>query len=410
MSVSGLVQRFDKIAFLGSPGPVMLAFARACAGEGVSVHLLQVADESTPACRYSKWIYGVSNISPELIGSQDGIRLVEKIVKEIGADGLIAVDEAHLLWLAENDDSLGRSCRLLMPPKECLYTVASKVRQIEIAADAGFDILPTEYLDQADDSSVIPDGHFPVCLRPSNPAKVSPSFKAKIFYTRTDVNRFLAGLNEIQEPVIEQPFLNVPDLKVHGARSLDGRVLAMEPFYVERKFEGVTLTLMRGTFPPGVRECCESFAHVAGLSGGFHFDLLYSAKEKRAFFLEVNARMGGITDKAMVFGYNQPRLILRAYGHPVTTNATLATSRKRVVTKRTVMKHILSAITGRLTELDYPAVKGVHHIALSIRDLLFARDSVFDRRDMVGSIWFNLQGLIGVMLNFVRRFQRRKVR
>lgn len=406
---SGRVQRFQRIAFLGSPGPIMLAFVRTCAEEGVSTHLLQITDASMTKCRYSRWLDGVTIVNPEFIGNQKGIRVIEDIVAGVGADGLIAVDEIHLLWLAENRDVLERSCRLLMPTKECLSRMASKHVQIEIATEAGFDILPTEYLSRVSDSAIMSDEHFPVCLRPSVPSRVSPNFKAQVFHSRSEVSAFLEELDEIQEPIIAQPFLSLPDLKVHGARSRDGRILAMVPFYVERKFEGVTLTLMRGTFPPGVRERCEKFAQLADLSGGFHFDLLYSAKESRAFYLEVNVRMGGITDKAKVFGHDQPRLILRAYGHPATTNVRPATSRKRVVTKRTVIKHMMKAVTGGLTELDYPSVNRANHIFLSARDLLFARDSVVDRRDLVGSIWFNLQGLYGAALKFVRRPARRGI-
>ena len=399
------MQAFSKIAFLGYPGPIMLAFVRACAKEGISTYLVQVAKESMPIGKYSRWLDGVTNIDPEIIGSENGINFIEQTIRDIGADGLIAVDEIHLRWLVDNGNVLRRSVRLLMPTRDCLYDVSSKKRQIAIAADAGFDILPTDYIYRTSDSDEIADSNFPICLRPSDPTMVSPCFKARIFQTRTNVSTFLEGLNAIQSPIIAQPFHNFPDLKVHGSRSEDGQILAMEPFFVERKFEGVTLTLMRGSFPSGVRDCCEKFAHLAGLTGGFHFDLLYSTMENRAYFLEVNARMGGITDKAMAFGYNQPRLILRSYGHPVTTTDTSATSRKRVVTKRAVIKHITKAVTGRLTELDYPAVNLVQHVALSIRDLLFACDSVFDRHDIVGSIWFNFQWSAGFVLKLKHRLK-----
>ncbi len=373
----------------------MLAFARSCGKDGVSVGLLEVVRGESTARQYSKWIREVQSIRSALVGTEDGIRLVEKTISDFGADALIAVDESHLGWLSEHRQRLENRVSLLMPTAACLDDVASKIRQIEIANAAGFDVLPTTYISQVIDAGKISDDNFPVCLRPSNPATVSPSFKAKVFQRRADLEAFLSTIEEFRSPVIAQPFFSCPDLKVHGSRSEDGRILAMEPFFVERKFEGVTLTLKRGTFPPGVRKYCEEFAHLAGLTGGFHFDLLFFPERDQAYFLEVNARMGGITDKAMAFGYNQPRFILQAYGHSVSAEPTPATSLKRVVTKRAVLKHLIQAAAGRLTPLDYPAAGRIRHVALSLRDLLFARDSVFDRRDMVGTAWFNLQGLRG---------------
>ena len=310
----------------------------------------------------------------------------------IGANALIAVTEANLLWLSKHRDYLETACRLLVPSYPCLSRLTSKMNQIEIAKEAGFDILPTSYLTKASDCATVPANWFPICLRPSEPAQVSPQFKAQLIYSRNELADFLDRMQEIRQPILSQPFLHLPDLKVHGIRSVDGRILAMQPFFVERKFEGVTLTLMRSAFPPGIRECCERFAEIADLTGGFHFDLLYSPKEDRVYYLEINARMGGITDKAKAFGYDQPRLILEAYGHPRTeTPSDRGTSRKRVVTKRAVVKHILKALSGQLTELDYPPVGRTKHVLLSTRDLILARDSVFDRKDLLGSLWFNLQ-------------------
>ena len=166
----------------------------------------------------------------------------------------------------------------------------------------------------------------------------------------------------------------------------------LQAFLVERKFEGVTLSLSKTLFPPNLDESCIKFLNLAGVTGPFHFDLLFSPEESRAYYLEINGRMGGITDKAKMFGFDQPAMIIEAYG----LQKTLASPRKtssshRVVTKKAVVKHLLTAIRGGLTELDYPPVSRFRHIGLSLRDLIFAKDSVFDTSDLRGSFWFLFQ-------------------
>jgi len=52
---------------------------------------------------------------------------------------------------------------------------------------------------------------------------------------------------------------------------------------------------------------------------------------------------------------------------------------------------MLKAVKGELTELDYPPVGRTKHILLSLRDLIAARDAVFDWCDLRGSLWFMLQ-------------------
>ncbi len=275
-----------------------------------------------------------------------------------------------------------------------------------MASEAGFDILPTWYLSDAAGYGNVPEQEYPVCVRPSEPTKVVPSFKACVIHSPNALKEFLETLEQIEEPIIAQPFFDAPDLKVHGVRSETGQFLAMEPFLVERKFEGVSLTLRRGSLAPTTLESCKRFAELSGLVGGFHFDLLYVPARDKVYYLEINVRMGGITDKARALGYDQPRLILEAYGDRRPQIPPIeGTSRGRVVTKRAVIKHMVSALAGKLTELDYPPVGRAMHVLLSLRDLLFARDSVTDRQDKLGSAWFNFQKFESPPL---RRWRRRQ--
>lgn len=392
MSGTDKFEKFSRIVAFGNFGPPLLAFSRSCADLGVEVYLLETTDKRPRWSKFSSALAGMETVSPTVVGRPEGIEAVKDYVRTTKADGLISVSDSNLLWLSIHRSEFEPDCKLLCPPYECLARIASKKYQIEIAKKAGFELLPTWYLKETADCDRIPENGFPVCVRPSDPTGVEPAFKARVLHSKSQLSTFLSSLQEIREPVIAQPFRDLPDLKVHGIRSQDGRILALEPFFVERKFEGVTLTLMRASFPPGTRAACERFAELAGLTGGFHFDLLYWPEEDRVFYLEVNARMGGVTDKAKAFGYDQPRLILEAYGHRRTrTGDRRVTARRRVVVKRAVLKHMIMAVTGRLTELDYPPVGRTRHLLLSIRDLVAARDAVFDPRDLRGTLWFMLQ-------------------
>jgi hypothetical protein len=113
---------------------------------------------------------------------------------------------------------------------------------------------------------------------------VRPYFKALVLQRPSDLREFLDRIEEIQEPIIVQPFRDLPDLKVLGVRSESGEILAMRPYLAERKFKTVTLTLMRAEFPPGVEESCRKIADLADLTGGFAFDLLYDPAEHRACY------------------------------------------------------------------------------------------------------------------------------
>ena len=53
-----------------------------------------------------------------------------------------------------------------------------------------------------------------------------------------------------------------------------------------------------------------------------------------------------------------------------------------MVSKRTVLKHLAAAARNELTELDYPGGSRLSQMARSCRELVVAKDSVFDWRDL----------------------------
>src|SRR5439155_23157230 len=116
-----------------------------------------------------------------------------------------------------------------------------------------------------------------------------------------------------------------------------------------------------------------------------------SEAERRAYFLEINTRLGGTTDKVARLGYDEPLLSLQAFGLIGPKRAEPASCARPVVNKRAILKHMIQAARGRLSALDYPPVSPVRHLWRSSLELVTARDSVLDLRDIRGSMWFYLQ-------------------
>ncbi len=380
-----------RILFLGPWGPPFLAAARSAKRQGLSVSLLEPTPCHSNWRRLSACLDDGAVVERELLGTPEGLKAVVGHVISSGASALICKNDAWMLWLSQNRHAFEPSCKLLMPTFETLAFVASKRNQIQLAADVGFDVLPTFYLTCPSDADAVPEELFPLALRPDQERELKPYFKVQLVESRPQLRAFLQGMEFIRAPVIGQPFRSLPNLVVHGARTEDGRFLGLQAFLVARKFEGVTLSAAPVKTPPSVEQSCRAFAEQIGLTGCFHFELLLSAIDQRAWFLEVNVRLGGTTDKVRRLGFDEPQLLYQSYGIGAPATDMPAPRRRLVVTKRALLKHILWALRGRLTALDYPSASRFHHVLYSCRDLLLAEDSIFDPSDLRGSLWYYTQ-------------------
>jgi len=380
-----------RVLILGSFGPIYLTVARSCRRQNIELYLLDVSREQGAHRKCASLLNNAIHFSPDLIGTQKGIDVLAEHVKRIDATALIASSDKPLVWLAEHRHVFEPSCKVLVQSPESLRSLLSKCNQLEIAAKVGFSVLPTFLLMCPEDAAQVPTTAFPLALRPSREVDVQPCFKVQLIKSQEHLRNFLQGFQFVHSPIIAQSFMSLPNLVVHGVRSTDGQVLASRAFLVPRKFEGVSLALESYSFPECLEKMCIDFVARANITGCYHFEFLFSPADKRAYFLEVNVRMGGTTDKVMQFGFDEPALLLQAYGITSSTPLCTGTKRRRVVNKRALLKHILWSAKGKLTELDYPDVSGLRHIFYSCRDLLLAKDSIFDCRDFDGSLRFHLR-------------------
>jgi len=284
---------------------------------------------------------------------------------------------------------------------DALHLMASKTAQLELAAACGLEVLPTWALTTGEDCNQIPEASFPICLRPSKAGAVAPWFKVFVAQTPSELTAFLGGLTHWEGTILAQPFKQLPNLLVHGVRAQSGEMLALEPFLVDRKFEGLALTTERTTCPPEILSACAKFAEAARLHGPFHFDLLYDPEEGRAFYLEINVRLGGTTANIFRLGFDEPALTLNSFG--ISTPERKPEERQtanRSTNMRCMLKYVCYLFSKKLAPLDYPFDGFWKNFFRSIKDMIFAKDSIFDLHDLRTSLAYYTQTPQSVMLNW----------
>jgi len=377
----------------------MLPFARRCRDFGVSIHVLDVRGEVEAPTRFPSWIHADTvhaETVPALrwidIGTDLGMERIQRFVASTGANGLISADELTLRWLARRRNLFEPQCRVMAPQADVLERLLSKQVQVDIAGQAGFDVLKTWYLERAGDGAEIPETQFPICVRPTYPNSVEPPFKAKVLASRPQMTSWLGSLKAIRHPLVAQPFRVGPNLIVHGARDLTGKVLALTGFRTVRKFQGFAQSIERFQLTPKLQENCRRFIEIAGLVGPFHFDLLHSEAEDRTYYLEVNTRMGGTTGKVVGLGYDEPALTLEAFGAKPPRRAPLTTVGLRVTSLRSVARQIVDTLgSGQPDEFRYPLEGRSATLFHSLRELALVNDP-----------GIGIDGLAGSALRLVR--------
>ncbi|MGC2398272.1 MAG: hypothetical protein WA510_00750 [Acidobacteriaceae bacterium] len=376
----------SKVALFGEFGPPLLAAARSFRDAGIEVVVLGLGKD-TPL-DWSNAISFAATMPHEQVGTPSGLAYISDFLERTKAQALLPFWDPEMLWLAEHQHLLPAGCKLLSSSKQALERVHSKNDQLEIAGRSGFRILPTWKLLSKGDITAVDPGAFPVCLRPSVAENVHPGFKAEVLQSPSELKSFLARRTWGPEPLLVQPFLSLPTIVVHGVRSESGELLALEAFIPSMRFEGISLELLPMHLNHRLVLCCRNFADEAEITGPFHFDLLYSAEDSTYHYLEVNARLGGTTDKVLKLGFEEPLLALSAYGFDVPVKPYRFRGGRPIVNRRALLKHIRALLRGYLSPLDFPVTGRLPHLLLSLRSLLWDRDSIASTRDLRGTWYF----------------------
>lgn len=379
---------------LGAFGPPTLACLRSWGRAGLAPGLIAVRGPGEPRPA-SQYLAGSVDLSRDELYTERGLEIILRFLVDFGASGLTCIDENIAQWLNEQRPNLPATIPLWLPPSAMLRRVLDKAAQIEAARRVGLTVLPTWLFSSAAMDEEIPADCFPLCLRPAAPGAVEPTFKVQNVASTEELRAFLAA-REFRGQVIGQPFRNLPNLVVHGTRTAAGETLGMAGFLVERKFQGVTLTLHPTALSDDFKARCAAFTEAMDLVGHYHFEFLADATTGENHFLEINHRFGGTTAKVLVCGYPEPLYALRAQGFDLPVNAV-----ERPVTVSSLKalgKSAWFALRGRLTALDYPEESTPRRLWSTVKCLATCRDEVLARDDLPGSVAFYL-GDIPARLN-----------
>jgi hypothetical protein len=299
------------IALYGEFGPPILAAARSLSDAGLEIVVLGIGSGKPSV--WSSAVCRAELMRPDDVGTPAGISVLNDFIRRTKAQALLAFWEPHMLWLAANRDLLDHRCKLLMSSKEALQAIKSKHDQVSIARHTGFSVLPTWELFQKSDVSRIDPAAYPVCLRPSEPQEVRPPFKAEVLQSPSMLESFLEGRTWGFGPLLVQSFLPLPTVVIHGVRSELGELLVLESFMATMRFQAITLELRPFPLDAKIAEYCRKFVNEVGLTGPFHFELLYSVETNTFYFLDINPRLGGTTDKVLRLGFDEPLRHSRSY-------------------------------------------------------------------------------------------------
>jgi hypothetical protein len=371
---------------LGFWAPSM-AFLRRCKEAGIQLHLLRLGLENKKASPTSALTSEGGVVLWSEVGVEAGLKRIVEFTRHVNADALCTNDELSLFWLAQNRDLFEPVCRLMVSPAESIERLLEKSEQTKLAQQAGFHVLQSWLLQTIADSDQIPEGAFPICLRPTRINTVHPGFKARKINSRAEIGSFLSSL-QWSSPLLAQPYCIGPNIVLHSVRSLSGEILQTESFLAYRKYRGFALSIQRIKTPDPLRDAAMRFAELANINGPFHFDLLKDASTGEIYFLEINCRMGGTTAKAVKLGYDEPMLALAAYGlippHPPQP----LKQRTRVTGKRALVAQVLSMLKQGPGDMDFPRHSRWRTAATALRELTTVPDALVSWQDMQGTLHY----------------------
>ncbi len=387
---------------LGTWSPPVLACVRSWGRRGLPVGLIVVQrkGEVPPVSRYvAAW----RRLDPGRLCTPQGLRLIKDFLEDFQADGLTCIDESVGLWLGEENRREPLPATLWFPDPMRLRRVLDKGLQIEAARRSGLSLLPTVTIDPPGAQvPFVPQELYPLCLRPAA-GGVEPPFKVKMVPNQKALEQFVSSLKHVSKPLIAQPYRNLPNLVVHGARSVEGEIMGLQGFLVSRKFEGVTLVIEPISLPRRLEAGCRAFLKNLDMVGPFHFEFLWEAGKETAWFLEINNRLGGTTAKVLACGYDEPAYLLRAFDVNVPDlYGNGARLRGTASSRQALLKYLAFTVTGRLTALDYPVESTVRRIGQMLWNFVVCRDDVAAADDLKGSVnlyWANVHGKIRSFLS-----------
>lgn len=383
------------VALFGPLGPVQLACLRSWRRAGVPTCFIHTVDRlhRPGAAKLADHYHQILN---DFAKTDDGLAQMACALRNWQVRGIATVAYENFIFLkslkARHDLDV-----IIYGPDSCqLPFLDSKIAQNKCAVDSGFDCLPTTLI-ASDQPSIQTEIGFPLVARPDQPHQFRPTFKAEMLESNDELQSLINSFQVRDGTIVLQEFQKLPNLVIHGFRSVSGVDGPMAAFVVERKFEGVTLTI-RPISPPGnMFDKCRRFCAAAGITGPYHFEFLYCAVRNKSFFLDFNGRLGGTTGKVARLGYNEPLALLEAYEHlpKGTVHYDQPRIRQTAVNRVALVKAMLRQLGGDFSTVDLLPYQGTKAFLDFAKGFMTWTDEVIDFSDPIGSWVYFQQTLIG---------------
>lgn len=373
------------VGIVGPLGPAQLACLRSWRRAGLRTAFFQTGGR--PLHGFLSRLADFYRFLPESGASKESIARVGKECTAHRIAAITALSEQLALKLWSHRQEGGFPMTGLMLNEPGLYgALESKLKQVGIAEQADLPVLPTIPLAAVRDSDKLPADRLMV-LRPDIARLVRPMFKAEIIGNRSDAEKFLASRSLDEAWIIAQPFVAGPNLVVHAARATDGSWDHHEAYVTEIKFNGLAVSLKPYLLSAELIEACRKFEKATGLHGVFHYDFIIDEDTGKAFFLEVNPRLGGTTAKVYAAGYDEPTLLVAAHlPSLLASDFRQQTKRHRAISRIAALKCVLAAIHRPLSSIDFPTNSRAAVFGPALRGMLTYPDEVFSLSDILGNL------------------------
>jgi hypothetical protein len=366
------------IAILGRLGTPQLACLRSWRRRGVPCVFLH-ADEA-PLPRAVQALLGVPcvQLGPLQLGDSGWVARLAAVLVQARVQALTCVSEATSEALWARRDALPAGLRIVAVAPGASATLESKLRQDQLAREAGLHTLPSWYL-RPQEVVTLPAAAYPAAVRPDMARRTTPAFKIEVVPDAAALQRLVNGLRASSEGVVVQPLVRGANLLVHAWRSDDGRCAGHLAFRVDLKFQGLTVHMRPEQADPALLQGCARMAQALALSGVFHFEFIEDSSTGRWCFLDLNPRLGGSTGKALAAGYDEPLALLATLvpgGLP--SAAFVAPALRGAGGKHQALRALISALRGRSTAADYPFPDRRRTVSALMHFLLSGRDEIFN--------------------------------
>ncbi|MDP2006066.1 MAG: hypothetical protein Q8K45_10360 [Rubrivivax sp.] len=366
------------IAILGRLGTPQLACLRSWRRQGLRCVFLHA--DAAPLPRLVQALLGVPcvHLGPLRLDDPAWVARLSAALAQAGVQALTCVAEpvSEALWACRA--ALPAGLRIVSVQPRQAEALASKWRQHGLARAAGLQTLAGWYL-RPQEPVRLPADAFPAVVRPDVARRTAPAFKVEVVQDSAALQRLVDGLGPVSEGVVVQPLVHGPNLLVHAWRSADGRCAGHVAFRVEVKHEGLSVVLRPVEADAALLEGCARMAQALALHGVFHFDFIEDPATGRAYFLDLNPRLGGSTGKALAAGYDEPLALLATLvpgGLPA--SAFVGAALRGAGGKHQALRALVSVLRGRSTAADYPCPARGRTVAALLRFLLSGRDEVLN--------------------------------